>query len=425
MTAAPKDRREPDSGGVRLRPLLVLETSTLLSAIANGITLIAFPWLVLQLTGSASDAGLIGAITAAPLVLSFLFSGVVVDLVGRRRVAVVSDVLSMTSAALVPIFDATIGLSFWLLAALAVMGSVFDPAGISAREAVLPEVAAASGMSRERVNGIHEAVWGAAYLIGPGIGGLCLGWFGAAPTYWLTAAMFALSSLVIFTLRVPGAGKPAQHERPDGVLRGAWEGVRYVFSDRALRAVALISMVIVGVWLPVEGVILPVHFDGLDQPEQLGITIMASALGGLLGALAYSAWGSRWRPHRTFALAVLLAGVAVLGMALMPPFPIFLVAAFLAGLAYGPVGPVVNLAMQNRSPFRLRGRVVSLMTSMAYVAGPLGYVLIGPGVQQWGVTAVFLAVGVVIVVMGAAALPMRALRALDDGPLPGSLEPAG
>jgi MFS family permease len=176
-------------------------------------------------------------------------------------------------------------------------------------------------------------------------------------------------------------------------------------------------MVIVGAWLPVEGVILPVHFDALDQPQQLGITIMATALGGLLGAVAYSAWGARGSPHLTFALAVLLAGIGVMGMALMPPFPIFLVAAFLAGLAYGPVGPVVNLAMQNRSPFRLRGRVVSLMTSMAYVAGPLGYVLIGPGVQAWGVTAVFLAVGVVIAVMGALALPMRSLRAIDDGPL--------
>lgn len=398
----------------RIRPLLVLETSTLLSAVANGITMIAFPWLVLELTGSAAAAGAIGAITVLPLALSFLFAGVVVDIVGRRRVAVVSDLLSMISAALVPIFAATTGLSFWLLAALAVLGAVFDPAGVSAREAVLPEVADAVGMTRERVNGIHEAIWGVGYLVGPGVGGLALGLFGAAPTYWFTAAMFLISSLVIAGLRVPGAGRPAVHERPDGVWRGAVEGIRFVWRDRTLRAVALLSMVIVGAWLPVEGVILPVYFSELDQPERLGVTIMMMSVGGVVGALVYSSRGHGWSARRTFAWAIVLSGVSVLGMALFPPFGFFVALAFLAGLTYGPVGPVINLAMQNRTPFRLRGRVVSLLTSAAYIAGPIGYVLVGPGVQAVGVGPMFLAVAVVVFGMGLVALLLPSLRAMDD-----------
>ncbi len=84
-------------------PFLALESATVFSGTANGISMIAFPWLVLELTGSASAAGVLGAITALPLLVSFLFAGVFVDIVGRRRVAVVSDLLSMTSVALVPI----------------------------------------------------------------------------------------------------------------------------------------------------------------------------------------------------------------------------------------------------------------------------------------------------------------------------------
>ena len=141
------------------------------------------------------------------LALSFLFAGVVVDIVGRRRVAAFSDVLSMISAALVPICAATVGLSFWLLAVLAVGGAIFDPAGVSAREAVLPEVADAVGMPRSRINGIHEAVWGSPTWSARGSAGshsAC--WEGR--TYWLTALMFAISSVVILLLRVPGAGRP-------------------------------------------------------------------------------------------------------------------------------------------------------------------------------------------------------------------------
>lgn len=403
-----------NSAGVRrLTPLLVLETSTLFSGVANGVTMVAFPWLVLELTGSAAAAGAIGAITALPLALSFLFAGAVVDTIGRRRVAVFSDLLSMISVALVPICDATIGLSFGLLAGLAVLGAVFDPAGVSARETVLPEVAAATGLTRERVNGLHEAVWGAAFLVGPGVGGLALGLLGAAPTYWISAGMFALSSLVMMVLRVPGAGRPAAHERPSGILKGTWEGARYIWMDRPLRGMAVISMVVVGVWLPVEGVVLPVHFEALNEPTSLGFSVMAMGLGGVVGALVYSAVGHRWPSRATFGWSILLAGLGVFGMSVFPPLPLFLVFGFASGLAYGPVGPVVNLVMQNRTPFQLRGRVVSMLTSAAYVAGPIGFVMIGPGVQALGVVPVFIAVAVVVTVMGVVALLLPGLRGMN------------
>lgn len=403
----------------RLWPLLVLETSTMLSGIANGISMVAFPWLVLELTGRASAAAAIGAITALPLAFSFLFSGVIVDIVGRRRVAVVSDVLSMTSVALVPILDAAFGATFGMLAALAVLGAVFDPAGISGREAMLPEVAAATGLRRERVNGIHEAVWGSAYLIGPGVGGLALGFFGGTATFWFSAVLFALSSLVILAARFPGTGRPASHERPDSVLSGSVEGVKFVWRDRTLRDMALVGMVFTGLWLPIEGVVLPAYFQASDQPERLGLSIMALAFGGVVGALVYSARGHHWRQRRTFVLASIGAGVAVVGMALLPAFGIFLALALLAGLFYGPVGPVQNLVIQNRTPFQMRGRVTSMLIAMAYIAGPVGYIAVGPAIDQFGLEAAFMGTAVVLLVTGLAALALPGLRGMDDPPVEG------
>ena len=84
--------------------------------------------------------------------------------------------------------------------------------------------------------------------------------------------MFAVGSLIMFAVRVPGAGRPAVHERPSGVWSSTIEGVRFVWGDRVLRAVALVSMVIIGFWLPVEGVVLPVYFQGLGDPQKLGVT---------------------------------------------------------------------------------------------------------------------------------------------------------
>ena len=400
----------------RWLPFLALETATVFSGTANGVSMIVFPWLVLERTGSASAAGALGAITALPLLVSFLFAGVFVDMVGRRRVAVVSDLLSMTSVALVPILGARFDLGFAALAALAVLGAIFDPAGISAREAMLPEAARAAGLRLERANGIHEAVWGGAYLIGPGVGGLAIGFLGAATTFWVSAAMFALGALTMFVVRVPGAGRPPEHERPSGVWVSTKAGISFVWNDRVLRTVALVSMVIVGFWLPIEGVVLPVYFEGRGEPGRLGVTVMALALGGIIGALIYGAVGHRYGRRLAFSLSMTATGFAVLGMALLPPYGLLLGFSILAGLFYGPVGPLVNLMIQHRAPGAMRGRVVGLLTSAAYVSGPIGYLISGPMVEYLGLQQAFLIMATGVCAVGLWSWFLPSLKGMDDTP---------
>jgi len=54
-----------------------------------------------------------------------------------------------------------------------------------------------------------------------------------------------------------------------------------------------------------------------------------------------------------------------------------------------------------------------MLTSAAYVAGPIGFVMIGPGVQALGVVPVFIAVAVVVTVMGVVALLLPGLRGMN------------
>ena len=209
-----------NTNGRHLAPFVALEAATALSGAANGVSMVAFPWLVLELTGSASSAAAIGAITLVPLLLTSLVSGTLVDILGRRRVSVASDLLSLVSVAAIPILSGLVGLSFALLAVLAVIGAFFDPAGITARESMLPEAARAAGLQLERANGMHEAIWGVAYLVGPGVGGLLIAVVGATNAFWATAALFAVSAGLMFAVRIPGAGRPAMHGRLTGVLAG-------------------------------------------------------------------------------------------------------------------------------------------------------------------------------------------------------------
>jgi len=416
----PRTPSAPTTRTTSWRPFVVLETTAVLSGTANGITMVAFPWLVLETTGDASLTAVIAAVTALPLLVSMLFAGTIVDMVGRRLVSVVADLLSLTSVALVPILAMTVGLDFGVLLAVAALGAVFDPAGLTARETMLPEAARRAGLPLPRANGIHESAYGMAYLLGPGIGGVLIGVLGTTATFWVTAGVFAISALAMATTRMPGGGRPARAQRPQGLWRSTREGLSFLWRDRVLRSMAILTSVLVGVWLPVEGVVLPVIFNEADQPACLGFLITAMSAGGVVGALGYAAIGHRFRRRPAFVLSLILTAIPVLGMAFLPSYAVMLVLSVLTGVFFGAINPITNLAMQNRTPEALRGRVVGVMGSAAYAAGPLGYLLAGPLVQAWGPQPVFLLMTSLLLVVSVATAFLPVLRHLDDPALPGS-----
>ena len=101
---------------------------------------------------------------------------------------------------------------------------------------------------------------------------------------------------------------------------------------------------------------------------------MALSVGGLVGALGYAVLSQRMKRRTTMLIAVLTLGVAMTIIAFLPPLPLILVLCAVVGFVYGPIAPIYNYVMQTRAPQHLRGRVVGVMGSLAYAAGPLGLV---------------------------------------------------
>jgi MFS family permease len=77
------------------------------------------------------------------------------------------------------------------------------------------------------------------------------------------------------------------------------------------------------------------------------------------------------------------------------------------------MAPIYNYVMQTRAPAHLRGRVVGVMGSLAYAAGPLGLIIAGPLADSAGLKTTFLALSLPMVVLGLIALGLPSLRDLD------------
>ena len=394
-------------------PFAAVETATLLSGAANGVTVVALPWLVLDLTGSATATGGLAAAMAVPTMVAALLAGTLVDRIGRRRVSVASDVLSLISVALIPLLDSALGLTYSIVVVLAVAGAVFDPAGAGAREAMLPEAAESAGLSLPRANGIHEAIWGAAFLLGPGLGGLLIALIGPAGTFWSAAGMFVGSILVIWLVPIPGGGRPERASQ-DGFWASTGEGLRFIWHDRLQRTMGLLLMGLVAVYLPIEGVLLPYYFQQQDTPLGLGAVLMAMSAGGIIGALAYGSLARRFTTRTVFVGAIAITAAVFIPFALLPPLAAMLPLALLIGAGFGPVQPAINVVMQTRTPPRLRGRVVGVLTATAYAAGPFGYLLAGPLVDLISLEGTMIACAGAFVALAALGLVLPSLREADE-----------
>lgn len=415
-----------ESRGRRV-PLLLILFAALMAGAGNGISIVAFPWLVLQRNGSALDASIVAMAGTLPLLAATLLAGAAVDKLGRRRVSMIADALSAVSVAAVPVLALTFGvdaINVAVLAGLAALGAFFDPAGLTARETMLPEAAQKAGWTLDHANSVYEAIFNLAYIVGPGIGGLLIATLGGINTMWVTAAAFGMSIVAIGVLKLEGAGKPDPSAMSDGVWAGIIEGLRFVWNNKVLRTLAFVDLAATGLYMPMESVLFPKYFTDRNEPAQLGWVLMALSIGGLIGALGYAVM-SKYMKRRTVMLtAVLTLGVAMTVIAFLPPLPVILALCALVGFVYGPIAPIYNYVMQTRAPQHLRGRVVGVMGSLAYAAGPLGLILAGPLADATGLHATFLALSLPMLALGIVAVFLPGLRDLDaPHPRPGAGTP--
>ncbi len=375
--------------------------------------MITIPWLILEETGSPAFAGLVAAISALPGLLISPIGGWLVDHIGRRTVSIGADLLSAAAVVAFPIVALTSGLSSSTILIIAVIGAIFDPAGYTARKTLLADVAKASNMKLNRLNGIHEGFMGVSWIFGPAVGAGLISTVGAINSFWVAGGLFIFAALTIAFLQVGNLGKDARDlaeemgEVSDKSLR---VGFQVIWNDKLLRTISISILIIAAVYLPTETVVLSTYFEDLGEPASLGIVISALAAGSAIGSFGYG-WISTRLTRRNLVRATLIGtAVSILPMAFLPPLPILVIAGFFLGLSWGPFTPLVSTLIQQRVPADRQGRVFGVQTAVFYAAPPLGMVLAGISVENYGVSTTYIVLATILSSTAILALLTKSLR---------------
>jgi len=374
---------------------------------------IAIPWIALEISGSAASAGLVVALTAIPGLIVIPVIGSVIDKFGRRRVAIWGEWITATLTLLLPLVANLWGLSLIGLIILATLKNVVSPSGSTARKSLVPDVAKPAGMTLDRANSIHEAVFATGFALGPALATFCIALIGSANTFFVVAFFGALSGLFALLIRVTEQHEENDQTEKEPFMRYAMQGFKVLFATPSVLVMMSAIVILAVVYLPTEMVVLPAYYNSLADPEGLGLLISAMAAASILGALFFEQIHKYLSYSTILRIGILGVPLAMLPMSQLPPQWAMLTGALVLGLAWGPLLPLLNTVIQKKIPANKRGRVFALEMTI-WNAGPLiSMVAVGTAVDGIGVRPTYTVLAATVMIAGVIVSFNRHIKKLD------------
>jgi MFS family permease len=377
------------------------------SLVGTWMQMVAQSWLVLELTHSSIDLGVIVAIQTLPVLLLCPYGGVVADRVDKRRLMVVLQSLMGVQALVLGVLTVAGVVRFWevaVLAALLGLNSAFEN---PARQSFILEMVGPEHL-RNAVT-LNSVLVNAARTVGPAVAGVLIATVGVGVCFIANAASFAVVVATLLTLDRSQLNPSKPTPREPGQLR---EGLRYVRHTPEL-AVPLVMMALAGMLTYEFAVTLPV----VDRESlhggaaAYGLMTAAMGIGAVAGGLVTAARGRTG--IRALTIAALAFGATILLAAVAPNLPLELVALAIAGAGSVAFMAIGNSTLQLGAAPQMRGRVMSLWFVAFQGSTPLGGPIVGwvaaaagarVGLGLGGVTCL------VVALLGALALRRLAAR---------------
>ena len=373
---------------LRTRGLLALLTAEAISSLGAQMTFLALPWFVLVTTGSAAKMSLVLAVELLPVALLGIPSGIVISKWGARKTMVVGDAARAPLMLAIPLLQEAGWLSFpLLLACVFAMGCFLAPY-FSAQRLILPELVGEDESTVAQANAVVEGTQRATALLGPSLAGILIAVIGAANVLYFDAVTYFISFLILVTL-VPKRPPVEATEESGGLLAG----IRFLFRDRLLR-VLTITALFLNLFGQMLVVSLPVlAFDEFDESSTIaGLFFAAFGAGAVVGSILAIKLVPKFDPIRLGAVALVCLTIPIPLLGLPIPAGAVILVLFV-GSIFGPLvnAPLIGL-LTTRTPEALRPKVMTGVLTMALLAGPIGLVVVGPLLQNWGPRPVLLLV---------------------------------
>jgi MFS family permease len=345
-----------------------------ISLIGTWMQTIAQGWLVLELTDSKAQLGVVTMLQFLPIMVFVLFAGVVADRVRKRDFLMLTQAVAMAQALILAVLVITDTVEMWHVYILAFVLGLSNAFDMPTRQSFAIEMVGRDDLLNAVA--LNSSMFNSGRLLGPAIGGLIITVAGVETAFLINGlsfipVMISLSLIRTSELYAVGRGKVAANP-----LRELREGISYAWRTPSIR-LTIILVAVIGMFGYNFTVMIPLisRYVLHEGAAAFGFLTAAVGLGSLCAALMLTSRKSSTR-YQLFAgasaFSALLACVAI-------SQNLYLTLAFLVGvgLAGTTFATTANTSIQLATPDELRGRVVSLYMLLFAGSTPIGGLIMG------------------------------------------------
>ncbi len=351
----------------------------MISLIGTWMQIIGQAWLVLELTHSAWQLGLVGALQSLPVLLFSIVGGVFADRWPKRRVLLLTQAAAMIQALLLWAMIAIGTVQLWHLYVLAMLLGLTNSLYLPTSRAFLVELVGREDLPNAVA--LNSSLSTLARIVGPGLGGIIIAESSVTMLFLLNALSFLPVIVGLTLIKRKALHAQALQHRSVGERQNTWhslrEGVGYVWKTPAV----LVLIMVVGLVLIFGSnfnVVLPLFATDVLHVGATGFGLLSAALGvGALLSALWLAWSNQKSAIRRVLIGMLVFGVLEAVFAVSRIYLLSLVLIASVGFMENAFAAQALTTLQIVTPDHLRGRVTSVQVLFFDGSLPLGYLLLG------------------------------------------------
>ena len=378
-----------------------------------GMQQLALGWLVLQLTGSVAQLGLVVFLQGLPGMVLMVFAGAFADRVNRKTLLVVSQILLTSVILALALLYFTGVIQVWHIYVGGVLSGIVQAFNMPVRTAIVRDL-----VDRESIMNavsLNNAIGMLSRIIAPAAAGFIIDWIGIGPALLMNAGFY--TGGVVCQLFM--GGLPRQSPKAS-VGREVLVGVQFVASHPQLYTFILLTMTM-GFFGQPYMQLTPAYATtvlGLGA-QGTGMLLTAGGVGALCGSLLLAALGDYKYKERLLWTTIFLYNASLFLFSLVPNFALDLLILPIVGFGGTTFLALANIMLQLNTPPGLSGRVLSIWmiggSLVSVGALPMGMVASEFGIRFALGGGAFISM---LVTIALALLYLRTRKTVRQEPLP-------
>ena len=356
----------------------MLIASGLLNSVGTQMREIINLWVVFELTGSAVQLGILGAIRVIPLILLGFVGGVLADMFNRRKILMFGQGASLVLTGALAVLAVAGELQVWHIYLATLVNTSATVLDQPARMALISGVVPRSHMTNAvtMTSSVHQA----SVLIGPAIGGVIISLSDSATAYAVNAALFLPA---IFMLQLIGNVKTEQtRSRPRLTGPELLAGLKFVVTTPIIVALMVLDFGVIA--FTGYRILAPIFAEDILGIGSAGFGLLTSApaVGFLIGSAVLLSLGDPRRKGLLVGGSVAAYAAAIFVFAISEWVALSLLALVFVG-AFDGIGAIIRkTTLQLVVPEEIRGRATAVLGGITRTTTSVGFLTTG-AIAAW------------------------------------------